>query len=177
MANAASATVTGTDIDYVGRSTLLASLNDGRGVTLGTGGTTGDFSVHLSDGSSFDVNLAGVTTVGGAVDAINAASGGKATAAVNAGSAGLTLTDQAGGGGALSVTENNGSGAAADLGLTAAADGGTITGAPVLAGLDSTLLSSLGGGAGLTLGQPDDHRRGRERPHGLAGGRRPTCRA
>ncbi len=153
VANAASATVTGTDLNYVGRGTLLAALNDGRGVTLGTGGAAGDFTVHARDGSTFDVNLSGVTTVGGAVDAINAAGGGKVTASIPSGSTGIRLTDATGGTGGLTVTENNGSHAAADLGLTAAASGSTLTGSPVLAGLDSTLLSSLSGGSGLTLGR------------------------
>ncbi len=152
VSNAASTTVTGTSINYVGRSTLLAQLNDGRGVTLGTGGASGDFTVHAKDGSTFNVNLTGVTTVGGAIDAINAASGGKVTASVSTDKSGLTLTDSTGGGGTLSVTANNGSTAAADLGLTAAASGNTITGTGVLAGIDTTLLSSLNGGSGLTLG-------------------------
>ena len=150
-ANAAAATVTGTAISTVGRATALASLNDNRGVTLGTGGPTGDFAVHLADGTSFNVNLATVTTVGGAIDAINAAAGGHATASLSANGTGLTLTDGTTGGTALSVTANNGSQAAADLGLTAAASGNAITGKPVIAGIDTTLLSSLNGGAGLAL--------------------------
>ena len=151
-ANAASNTVTGTALNYVGRDTLLAQLNDGRGVALGTGGTTGDFTVDLRNGSSFNVNLTGVTTVGGAVDAINAAAAGKATVTLPTGGTGLTLTDNTAGGGTLSVTQNNGSQAAADLGLTTPAGGGTIAGTAVLAGIDTTLLSSLNGGSGVTLG-------------------------
>ena len=156
VANAPGTTVTGTAINYVGRGTLLAQLNDGRGVTLGTGGAGGDFTVHLKNGGTFSVNLAGATTVGNAIDAINAASGGRATASVAAGASGLTLKDNTTGPTALSVTANNGSQAAANLGLTAAPGPGpganTITGNAVLAGLDTTLLSSLNGGAGLTLG-------------------------
>jgi flagellar hook-associated protein 2 len=153
VANTAGITVTGSDLNYLSSSTQLDQLNDGRGVTLGSGGATGDFTVHLKDGTSFNVNLAGVTTVGGAVAAINAASGGKATATIPTGSASLRLTDNTTtGSGTLSVTENNGSQAAADLGLTAASSGGVINGTTVLAGIDTTLLSSLNGGSGLTLG-------------------------
>ena len=150
--NVNSSTLTGQIVNTIGRGTLLSALNDGRGVTLGTGGATGDFTVGLSDGSTFDVNLTGVTTVGGAVDAINAASGGKASAGLLAGGRSLTLTDQTAGGGGITVAENNGSHAAADLGLTAAPDGGSLTGNAVLAGIDTTLLTTLNGGAGLALG-------------------------
>ena len=147
----AAVTLTGTKLNTVGRATLLSSLNDGRGVTLGTGGATGDFTVHRRNGTTFNVNLATATTVGGAVDAINAAAG-FTIATLTAGGSGLTLTDSGSGGTTFAVTANNGSHAAADLGLTAAASGGTITGKPVVAGLDTTLLSSLKGGAGVTLG-------------------------
>ena len=148
----AATTLTGTAIDTVGESTLLASLNDGRGVTLGTGGASGDFTVHLRSGATFTVNLAGVTTVGGAIAAINAAAGTNAKASLSTAGNGLTLTDSTVGLGTLSVTANNGSQAAAGLGLTAPASGATITGSPVLAGIDTTLLSTLNGGQGVTLG-------------------------
>ena len=150
--SAAANTITGTGLTDLSRSTLLAGLNDGRGVDVGSGGTGGDFDVNLSDGSSVAVNLAGATTVGDVIDKINAAGGGKVTAAVASGSAALTLTDNTGGGGRLSVTALNGSAAATQLGLTAVANGGFLSGSPVVAGLDSTLLSSLNGGNGLTLG-------------------------
>jgi flagellar hook-associated protein 2 len=152
VANTATATVTGTNINYVGRSTLLAQLNDGRGVTLGSGGATGDLKITARNGAVYNVSLSGVTTVGGAIDAINAATGGHVTASVATGSSGLTLTDSSGGGGTLSVADNNGSKAVEGLGLTTAASGNTLTGKSVLAGIDSTLLSSLNGGSGLTLG-------------------------
>ena len=86
------------------------------------------------------------------INAINAAGGNKLTASIPPGSSGIQLTDNTGGGGALSVTDLNGSKAAEDLGLTAAASGNTIQGTPVIASLDSTLLSSLNGGSGVSLG-------------------------
>ena len=150
VANTASNTDTGTSINYISSSTLLAQLNDGRGVTVGTGGT--DFNVTLSDGSTVAVNLATAKTVGDAIDAINTASGGKLTASIPTGSAGIQLTDNTTGGGATTITQVNGSQAAVDLGLTTGANGKTITGKSVIAGLDSTLLSSLNGGSGLNLG-------------------------
>jgi flagellar hook-associated protein 2 len=149
--NAATSTITGTDINYLSSNTLLAQLNDGRGVTLGSGG--GDFNISTGSGSTFTVNLATAKTVGDVITAINNASGGKVTASIPTGSTSIQLTDKTTGNGTLGVTDINGSQAAVDLGLTTAATGKTLTGAPVIAGLDTTLLSSLNGGSGLSLGE------------------------
>lgn len=125
-------------------------MNDGRGLTLGTGG--GDFNVGLSDGSTVAVNLATAKTVGDVIDAINAAGGTKLTASIPAGSTGIQLKDNTNGAGTTTVTQINGSQAAQGLGITGGASGKTITGKAVIASLDSTLISSLSGGAGLSLG-------------------------
>ena len=143
-------TLTGTTINYLSRSTSLSQLNDGRGVsTLGTGN---DLQVNLKDGANFKVNLATANTVGDVIDQINAASGGKVTASVPVDGSGLQLTDNTGGNGHLSVTALGGSNAAADLGLLKNTGGNSITGSNVIAGIDTTLLSSLHGGAGVPLG-------------------------
>ena len=151
VSNAANDTVTGTSINYLSSTTQLAQLNDGRGVTLGTG--NGDLKIALANGSDVIVNLATAKTVGDVVTAINNASGGKVTASLPTGSAGITFTDNTTGNGTLAVTDVNGSQAAEDLGLTANANGNRLTGTPVIAALDSTLLSSLSGGSGLSLGK------------------------
>jgi flagellar hook-associated protein 2 len=150
VGNVASSTLTGTDINYISSSTELAQLNDGRGVTLGSG--NGDFKITTSSGSTVSVNLATAKTVGDVISAINTAGGGKVTASIPTGSTGIKLVDNTTGNGSLSVADTNGSQAAEDLGLNAAASNGTITGKSVLAGLDSTLISSLNGGSGLSLG-------------------------
>jgi flagellar hook-associated protein 2 len=142
--------LTGSDINYISTSTQLSLLNDGRGVQTGTGGN--DLTIHLGDNTTFGVNLATARSVGDVISAINTASGGKLTASIAAGANGLTLTDNTAGGGALTVTDANGSHAAEDLGLTNAASGKVLTGKAVLAGIDTTLLSSLRGGQGLSLG-------------------------
>jgi flagellar hook-associated protein 2 len=144
----ASNTINGAAIATIGRNTVLNSLNDGRGVGVATAGA--DFTVTAGDGSTFDVNLYGKNTVGDVLDAINTASGGKVTAAVAANGQGLTLTDA--GGGTLSVAADNGSTAAADLGIQSSGTG-TLTGRTLIAGPNTTLLSSLKGGAGIPLGK------------------------
>ncbi|MGN6627296.1 MAG: flagellar filament capping protein FliD, partial [Tepidisphaeraceae bacterium] len=147
--SSATGTVTGSNLQYVGRDTTLASLNDGNGVSDVSGA---DFQLHLKNGSILNVDLNGAATVGQAIDAINQAANGKATAALNADGSGITLTDTSGGGGTLSVTPVGTSSAAADLGLTAAASGNTLTGSPIQAPLGTVLLKTLNGGQGLTLG-------------------------
>jgi len=77
---------------------------------------------------------------------------GRVNAAISADGRGLTLTDNAGGAGALSVTAIGTSKAAEDLGLDAAASGTTLTTRRLVGGLDSVLLRTLNGGAGVERG-------------------------
>ena len=147
----ASSTLTGNSINYLSTNTQLAQLNDGRGVTLGTG--NGDFTITTANGSAVTVNLATAKTVGDVISAINTAGGGKVTASIPTGSTGISLVDNTNGNGTLAVADINGSKAAEGLGLTASGASGTITGNKVLADLDTTLISSLNGGSGLSLGR------------------------
>lgn len=152
IAGTATGTVlTGTDINYITNTTPLAQLNDGNGVAMTTADQT-DFTVTVGDGSQINVALNGATTVGDVINAINTAGGSKLKASINTAGNGITLTDTSGGGGPLTIAAQNGSQAAANLGLTGGASGNTIQGAPLIAGLDSVLISSLNGGSGLPLG-------------------------
>jgi flagellar hook-associated protein 2 len=141
-------TLTGTSINYLASGTTTASLNDGNGVQLGTGGA--DLSINPGDGgSAIQVSLSGATTLGAVVKAINTAGGSRLSASLTG--EGITLT--ASGGGTISVSDLNGSKAAEGLGLnTQSTTGGTLTGQPILADLGTTLVSQLNGGAGLSLG-------------------------
>ncbi len=123
-------------------TTALKDLNHGLGVQTHTG--QDDFAVTLHDGTIFNVNLDGVTTVQGVIDAINTA----ATTAMGAGNVGvpgqggtlfnvglaadgngLTLEDQTVGATNFGVTNLNLSHAATDLGLQKdVASGGVIIG-------------------------------------------------
>jgi flagellar hook-associated protein 2 len=144
-------TLTGSDINYLSSATSLSQLNDGNGISTTTAAQT-DFTVTVSDGTKINVSLNGSNTVGDVINAINTAGGTKLKASINSAGNGITLTDTSGGGGAFTITPQNGSQAAADLGLTSAATGNTIQGAPLIAGLDSVLVRSLNGGSGITLG-------------------------
>ena len=126
-------------IRSVRRDTLLSEFNQGRGVQILSGNVdpvTGqpdpaldrDFTVHLHDGSSFDVDLAGATTLGDVVDMMNAAGPSSFTASIDPGAGGLLLTDSTSGSENFKLEELNGSFAAQDLGILQSTNGATITG-------------------------------------------------
>jgi flagellar hook-associated protein 3 FlgL len=110
----------------------LSDLNDGKGVRTVTGA---DFSITDSNGVKFDVDLDGTQhTIQDVLNTINnaattAAAGVTASFATNGN--GIVLTDTAGGTGKLTAAPENFSNALSDLGLTAQASGGTITGTDV----------------------------------------------
>jgi flagellar hook-associated protein 3 len=111
-------------------STPLGQLNGGKGVQISSAGP--DFQITRSDGTSFNVSLAGAVTVQDVISKINAAAGTGVTAAFSGTANGITLTDTAGGPGTLKITALNASTAATNLGLMASpAAGNVITGADV----------------------------------------------
>lgn len=141
--------ITGTVLQYVGRDTKLATLNDGNGVANKVGT---DFKITYRDGTFTDIDIGAAVTMGDVIDAINTAAGTKLTAQTVAGGKGIELVDNTGGGGTLAVTAIGNSMAAADLGLTATASGNTLTGDAVLSKLGTVMMKTLNGGAGITLG-------------------------
>ncbi len=154
VADTASTTVTGSNLKYITRDTLLSSLNDGLGVGTAAGGG-GDLVVRKKNGATYTVDLSTAKTVGDVLDLIKAGSGATedVQGSISADGTGITLSDTTYGTLPLQVTAVNGSTAAADLGLsTGTPTGTTLVGKPVQAGIDSTLLSRLNGGSGLTLG-------------------------
>ena len=122
----------------------VTELNGGKGLRLAAGAA--DIEVTNSNGTKFQVDLDGATTMQDVINAINTASTG-ASAGVTASFAtsgnGLVLTDTAGGGGSVSVTSINNSFAAADLGLTNAAVGNVITGTDIDPVAASGVFSNL----------------------------------
>ncbi len=90
-------------------------------------------------------------TVGDVINAINNDwnnTGGKLTASVNSAGTGLMVTDNTTGSGTFSLEALNGSNVADDLGLTVAANGNSIDGRRLIAGLNTVMLRSLNGGSG-----------------------------
>ncbi len=121
-------------------TTRLDAFNNGRGVHILSGSIdpqTGlpdptldiDFRVHLSDGTFFDVDLAGAETVQDVIDMVTAAAPpGTLSIALTDGPNGLTLTDLTGGAGAFRIESRNGSRAAEDLGILVESSGAILTG-------------------------------------------------
>ena len=128
----------------------LASLNGGGGVQRG--------SVRITDrtGASAIVDLSRALTVDDVVESINKVSGVNVTASIDGD--GLVITDNTGSTAATLKVEEIGTGTtAADLGLTAAAVGDTITGNQINLIAGGTLLSVLNDGLGVrTLTAQDD---------------------
>jgi flagellar hook-associated protein 3 FlgL len=96
--------------------TTLASLNSGQGVQDVSGN---DFEISTSDGSTIDVDMNGLTTVGDVITAINTnpANAGKVTASLNLDGNGICLADATVGANDFQVVALNSSTAAGDLGL------------------------------------------------------------
>ena len=145
--NAASATASGTDVVSLFSNLRLTELNDGNGVQLRSGN---DLAVSLRDGSTLDVDLGSAQTLSDAVDALNAVDPAKFTATISASGDRLEVTDLTVGGGTFEVTSVSGGSVAEDLGLTEIASGGTISSRRLLAGLKTSLVNSLNGGAGYS---------------------------
>ena len=143
-------TLTGAIVNTLGRGTPLTQLNDGRGVRTVSGQP--DLRITAQDGTMLDISIGGLNTVGAVLDAINNATGNGGKIVASTVDKKIVLTDTTGGGGTLQVAALNSSKAAQDLGLDVAATGNSIQGRTLLASFDSVLLTSLRGGAGISLG-------------------------
>jgi flagellar hook-associated protein 3 FlgL len=129
-------------------ATKLSDFNHGLGVQILSGNIDPesglpdpaldlDFRVTLKDGRTFDVDLAGATTVQDVLDAINAAAGAEGidvpaefNAHLAADGNGIALTDSTAGDpdATTSVTALNGSHAASDLGILGETESATLIG-------------------------------------------------
>jgi hypothetical protein len=108
----------GAGFDFTGATALAAIpiLPSGAGVRITAGAN--DLRVVLRDGTSFEVNLNGATTIGDVKAKIESASSGKVTVAIEAEHKRLALTDTSGDAGATFTVEAiNTSKAGFDLGI------------------------------------------------------------
>jgi flagellar hook-associated protein 2 len=167
--SASGATVTGSTVYALGQDTALSSLNDGNGVFRNsvTGSARYDFTVTVG-GTAVNVNIgnkynnsaaiteAAPTTLGGVLtrinDALQAALGNEdAKAEIAPDGVSLRIVDAQNR--TIAVAENtatSNSTTAADLGLkTTSVQTGTVAGARILSGLNTTLARTLNGGSGV----------------------------
>src|SRR3984885_8849354 len=140
--------VANVDVYQTTDNTLLSQINDGNGLYTVSG--VSDMEVTLSNGTQLQVNLGGAETVGDVLNDINNATGNNGLLVASLSNGGIQLTDNSGGSGTLSVSNQNSASVVSELGLNVAANGNTISGTPLLAGMNSVLLSNLNGGQGIT---------------------------
>lgn len=168
-ATGTSSTVTGSTVYSLSADSALGALNDGNGIFINsqTGSARYDFTINVG-GTAVNINIGDLyavdgsvsesapTTVGGVLKRINdqlAASLGNTHAAAAIGSDGVSLAITDSENRTIEVSENAvaGTNTAKELGiLTSAPAVGTVTGKKILAGMNSTLASSLNGGSGIS---------------------------
>lgn len=148
-ASVAAEELVGSDVYALTEGFTLDQINDGNAVRLIENAP--DIRVTLTDDTVIEVNLDGVSTLGGIVQRINdhEDNNGKLSATLVDGR--LELDDLSGGGGSspLTVEDINDASVVRQIGLDTAASGTNITGRRLLAGLNSVLLANLRGGLGI----------------------------
>lgn len=173
--SALNAEIEGESVYFLGDSTSLQSFNDGNGIRFnnavgaivsGVNPTT-DFTLKTRDGSSYGVDIGDIwetvddklTKTASAVSdfatlraRIESQTEGKVTVQSTSDGRGLRLVDSSTPTGADNFEVIDISGAAADLKIVGSTSSATLDGSPVLAGMNSTLVSNLAGGAGLASG-------------------------
>lgn len=150
-------TLTGQDIYSIGGATRLAALNDGFGVRLDGLPDVDDLEFTLQDETTAGVDLSDAKTIDDVLDAINNDEdlAGKVTASISSDGKRLQVVDNTSGAGSFVISNGSIGSAAEDLGLTAGAVGGTITGDRVVSGLRDTLVKNLNGAQGFELASID----------------------
>jgi flagellar hook-associated protein 2 len=144
---------TGSDVFRLHSGTKIATLNDGNGVQISGEGVV-DLDIDLHDGSSLQIDLADVTTLGELITQINAADPVKLSAAISADGNRIELSDFTAGGNNFTIANGVAGTTATDLGIATTTAAATITGGRLASGLRDTLLSSLNGGESFgALGQ------------------------
>lgn len=166
--SAVNSPITGQRIYYIGDATNLQSFNDGNGIRFNTAagaGVTADFTIKTRDGAAYSIDIgdmydtvdgkltktrSAVADVAGLRARIEEQTDGYVTLETTADGRGLRLVDSSIGTDPFQVVDIKG--AAADLHLVGSSNTDTLEGGPVIAGLNSTLISNLGGGSGLADG-------------------------
>lgn len=144
----AASSATGADVVRLSNSTLLSGLNNGNGIAFKGGNAA--ISIRLADGGAdLDIDFGSAQTLGQVIDVINAADPARVQAQISSSGDGIEITDLTTGGGTFEILDGVGSTAATDLGIATTGVGGVITGSRIQSGLDTVLLSRLGGGQGL----------------------------
>lgn len=163
--------ITSSALTSASNSTTLGSLNDGNGVLIknSVGLSNSQFSILEFGGSSININLGDVyitdpddntklklskgpvTTLGDAVTRINEqlAAGGASHITASIAADGKRLQIVNANGDEVQIADTGGGSTAKDLGIAGDSFGGTLSGRRIVGGLNTSLLSTLNGGAGI----------------------------
>ena len=103
----------------IDNDTLLADLNNGAGVTISDDDTNNDIKFIDRDLTEYEVDLTGITTVGGLISRVNLETGGHIQISIHADGDKFTVTDTVGRSGNLKVlgAGTNNTQTAEDLGI------------------------------------------------------------
>jgi flagellar hook-associated protein 2 len=141
--------LSGSTVWGLSQTSALRNLLDGRGLELPAEGIALRFA--LQDGTEVDFSSSlnpRSASLGQLMDELNSAGDGKFAVRISESGLSLKFEDLTSGSEEFAISSPSGT-LAQQLGLTGQAQGGVITGARLLSGLDDTLLSSLRGGSGL----------------------------
>ncbi|MFN7020775.1 MAG: flagellar filament capping protein FliD [Phycisphaerales bacterium] len=167
--------IEGQRIYHIGDGTSLQSFNDGNGIRFNNaigaivGGVnpTTDFTVKTRDGTTFGVDIgeiwetidgkltktaSAVSDFAGLKARIESQTAGKVSVQTTSDGRGIRLVDSSTPTGTDNFEVIDISGAASDLRIVGSTATDTLSGAAVLAGMNTTLASNLSGGAGLASG-------------------------
>lgn len=168
IAKSGTGSITGDAIHYLGDNTLLSQLNDGNGVYTKITTTDSDYTFQITLGGTKTVKVntgdvqqyvdgkliktaPAASTVGEVVkrinDALKAAGENTVSASIDQANGRLKIQDTADR--TIAVTENGGYTTAKDLGIAGTFANGDLQGRRVMSGIDTTLATSLNGGAGV----------------------------
>lgn len=168
--SALNAAIEGSSVYRIGDATPLGSFNDGNGIRFNSAAGTGptpDFTIKTRDNTTYTVDIGDVwETVDGTLTKTKSAvtdfaslrtrileqTQNKVNVEVSSDGRSLRLVDTSTPTGSNNFEVIDLNGAAADLRIVGSTSSDTITGNAVLAGLNSTLASNLGGGSGLASG-------------------------
>lgn len=153
--------VGGLSVNISGSQLSLVDSSASTGATkieeVGTGQTAANLGLlgSSTSGAITGKDIYFVETLDDLVRVINSSGGnnGKLTAALSSGGFAIELTDHTSGANSFQLNALGGSKALEDLGLIGAPVGNTIQSRRLIAGLNTVLLRSLNGGAGVQLGQ------------------------
>lgn len=134
--------------DAIANNTRLSLLNRGSGVQTAGDGVP-DFKATLRDGSTIDVSIGAVTTLGQVISSINSASSAKLRAELTEDGR-LKLTDLTAGTDTFKLAQLNVSQFLFDIGLTDDPIDGAVTGKQLK--IDNA-LNSISGGVGIIMQQ------------------------